>query len=50
MLHGDKDETIPLEAGQKLFEAARGDKTFFIISGASHNDTYIMGGENYFQN
>ena len=49
MMHGDKDEIIPLEAGQALFEAARGDKHFYIISGAGHNDTYLAGGEAYFQ-
>lgn len=49
MLHGNKDTIVPLELGQKLFEAAKGDKSFYIIPGAGHNDTYLAGGENYFQ-
>ncbi|MBN1189359.1 MAG: alpha/beta hydrolase [Dehalococcoidales bacterium] len=48
MLHGDKDNIVPLEAGQRLFEAAEGEKSFYVIPGASHNDTYQVGGEPYF--
>ena len=48
ILHGDKDDTIPLDGGRRLFEAAREPKQFHVIPGAGHNDTYIVGGEPYF--
>lgn len=48
VVHGDKDDIVPLEAGQKLFDAAGGDKTFYTIRGAGHNDTYLVGGQSYF--
>ncbi|HSW59017.1 MAG TPA: alpha/beta hydrolase [Dehalococcoidales bacterium] len=47
MAHGDRDDIIPLEAGQKLFEAAGGDKTFYVIRSAGHNDTFEVGGRDY---
>jgi uncharacterized protein len=37
-IQGDRDEVIPLRLGQKLYAAARGSKTFWIIPGAGHND------------
>ena len=48
ILHGDKDDVVPLDAGRRLFEAAREPKQFHVIPGAGHNDTYIVGGEPYF--
>ena len=48
VLHGDQDDTIPLEMGERLFEAANQPKTFYAINGAGHNDTYIVGGKSYF--
>lgn len=49
ILPGDSDEIIPLEVGKKLFEAAGSDKVFYTIQGAGHNDTYLVGGKDYFQ-
>jgi hypothetical protein len=49
VLHGDQDEVIPFEAGRKLFEAANEPKRFYAIRGAGHNDTYIVGGREYFR-
>lgn len=49
VLHGDHDEVIPLALGQQVFEAASPPKDFYLIRGASHNDTYVVGGESYFQ-
>lgn len=46
--HGDKDEIVPYKFGRELFEAARGDKDFYTIKGAHHNDTYIVGRKEYF--
>ena len=48
VLHGDRDDIVPLEAGRKLFEAAGTDKSFCPIRGAGHNDTYLVGGQAYF--
>ncbi len=49
ILHGDQDEIVPFEMGRRLFEAANPPKTFYTVHGARHNDTYIVGGEPYFQ-
>ena len=49
ILHGDRDEIVPISQGRKLYEAARGPKRFCVISGAAHNDTYIVGQEPYFR-
>ena len=49
VLHGDQDEIVPIEQGRKVFDAAPEPKTFFPIAGAAHNDTYIVGGKNYFR-
>ncbi|MFQ5840769.1 MAG: alpha/beta hydrolase [Candidatus Methylomirabilales bacterium] len=47
VLHGDRDEVVPFAMGRRLFEAARGPKRFHPIPGASHNDTYLVGGQAY---
>jgi len=49
VLHGDRDEVVPYEQGKKVFAAAPGPKDFYTIKGAGHNDTYIVGGDAYFQ-
>ena len=49
ILHGDRDEIVPIAQGRKLFEAARDPKSFYTIAGAAHNDTYIVGQEPYFR-
>jgi uncharacterized protein len=48
ILHGDRDETVPFAQGKRVFEVASQPKKFHRIVGASHNDTFIVGGENYF--
>jgi fermentation-respiration switch protein FrsA (DUF1100 family) len=48
MLHGDRDEVVPLAHAQRLFELAPEPKRWFLIRGAGHNDTYVAGGEAYF--
>jgi len=47
VLHGDRDEVVPFAQGRRVFEAAPGPKRFFAIPGAGHNDTYLVGGEAY---
>jgi len=48
VLHGDRDEIVPLAHAERLFDLAPGPKRFFLIQGAGHNDTYVVGGETYF--
>lgn len=48
-IHGQQDRTIPISLGEKLFEAANEPKWFYKIPNADHNDTYIVGGEEYFR-
>ena len=48
-IHGDIDDTVPLEAGRSLFEAANTPKEFYVIPGADHNDTYLVGGPPYWE-
>jgi fermentation-respiration switch protein FrsA (DUF1100 family) len=47
-IHGAEDEIVPYELGLRLFEAASAEKEFYTIEGAHHNDTYLMGGKEYF--
>jgi len=49
IIHGDADEIVPFSMGEALFKAAAGPKCFYRIKGAGHNDTYVVGGEKYFQ-
>ena len=48
-IHGMADEIVPFEMGQKLFSAATGPKEFYSIPGATHNDTFLVGGDEYFE-
>ncbi len=48
VIHGDRDGTVPLQLGRQLFAAANVPKEFYEIAGADHNDTYIVGGQAYF--
>lgn len=50
VIHGENDKTIAISHGQKLFDAATGttEKTFYPVPGADHNDTFIVGGGEYF--
>lgn len=49
LLHGDRDEVVPYAMGEALFKAAKEPKTFYTITGAGHNDTYLAGGKPYFE-
>jgi len=48
-LHGDMDDIIDIDLGRSLFDSAAEPKTFYIIPGALHNDTYEVGGDAYFR-
>ena len=47
--HGDKDRIVPIKLGRQLFEAAPNPKEFVVLPGAGHNDTYFVGGAEYFK-
>jgi len=48
ILHGDRDEVVPLEQAKRLYAAANEPKQLYVIRGAHHNDTYVAGGAAYF--
>ena len=45
---GDRDATVPFSQGKKVFEVASQPKKFYRIVGATHNDTFVVGGEDYY--
>ena len=49
VLHGDRDDVVPFAQGRRVFDAAPGPKRFYAIPGASHNDTYVVGGAAYWR-
>ena len=49
LMHGNEDRTVPFRLGQELYAAAHEPKEFYEITGADHNDTYMVGGSVYFQ-
>ena len=49
IIHSEDDEIVPFYMGQELFNAAKAPKYFFRLQGAGHNDSYLVGGENYLQ-
>jgi fermentation-respiration switch protein FrsA (DUF1100 family) len=46
-VHGEADETVPLELGKQLFEAASEPKDFYLVPRAGHNDLHRHGGKRY---
>ena len=49
IVHGTDDEIIPVEMGRCLYAQAREPKQLYVIPGAHHNDTYLVGGQEYFR-
>jgi fermentation-respiration switch protein FrsA (DUF1100 family) len=47
-VHGDRDDIIPIELGQRAFDAAKPPKEFYVVRGATHNDVPSVGGKAYF--
>ena len=47
-IHGEYDEAIPLEMAQRLYQTARAPKRFYLVPQSGHNDTYVVGGAEYF--
>jgi uncharacterized protein len=48
-LHGQADQTIPLSMARRLYEPATAAKFFYVVPGGDHNDTYLVGGREYFK-
>lgn len=48
VIHGSHDTIIPPGLGRKLYNAANEPKEFYEIPGADHNDTFFVGGEDYY--
>jgi uncharacterized protein len=49
IIHGDKDDIIPIEFGRQVFDTAKPPKEWYVIQGADHNNTYHIGGTAYFR-
>ena len=47
-VHSKADRVVPYPHGRKLFEAAHEPKIFHEVLNAGHNETWIVGGEDYF--
>lgn len=47
VLHGDRDELVPLDQGIAVFEAAQEPKQLVIIPGGRHTDIAFVGGSRY---
>jgi hypothetical protein len=47
-IHSKADRVVPYALGRKLFEAAPEPKLFHEVLGAGHNETWLAGGNAYF--
>ena len=45
----ERDDVVPPEHARRLFEAAAPPKQMSVIRGATHNDTYLVGGREYLE-
>lgn len=43
----EKDDVVPPGHARRLYELAAPPRQFFLIRGATHNDTYLIGGQEY---
>jgi len=47
VVHGAKDDLVPLQQGRAVFDAAPEPKEFLQMDGAAHNDILDVGGQPY---
>jgi fermentation-respiration switch protein FrsA (DUF1100 family) len=47
IVEAEKDDVVPPEHARRLFEAAAAPKRMYVVRGAAHNDTYLVGGREY---
>jgi hypothetical protein len=48
-IHSRGDRVVPYRLGRELFDAASEPKRFYEVVGAGHNETWLVGGDSYFQ-
>jgi len=49
IFHGERDDIVPPEMAEQLYEKAPQPKKLIMLPRAGHNDTYDVGGEFYWQ-
>ncbi len=49
VIHGDRDELIPVSEGLALYDAAPAPKQLYLVEGAGHNDVSSVAGPSYAQ-
>lgn len=47
VIHGTRDDLIPVSEGEALYEQANGRKELFLVDGAGHNDLSLVAGRSY---
>ncbi|WP_423410604.1 alpha/beta hydrolase [Heyndrickxia sp. MSNUG] len=47
IIHGDKDDLVPTEMAQRIFDMATSKKDLWIVSGAGHTEAYTIAEEVY---
>jgi fermentation-respiration switch protein FrsA (DUF1100 family) len=47
VVHGDRDDLVPLMYGEALYEAAPDPKRLHVIAGVGHNDLITFAGEEW---
>jgi pimeloyl-ACP methyl ester carboxylesterase len=47
VLHGDRDDLVPLMSGEELYEAAPEPKTMHVLAGVGHNDLVSRAGDEW---
>jgi len=48
-IHSREDRVVPYRLGRDLFEAASEPKRFYEVVGSGHNETWLVGGDSYFE-
>jgi uncharacterized protein len=49
IVQAERDEVVPPDQTRRLFALAAAPKEYFVIPGAHHNDTYLVGGRPYLE-
>jgi fermentation-respiration switch protein FrsA (DUF1100 family) len=48
-IHSQYDRVVPYRLGRDLFDAAAAPKRFYEVVGSGHNETSLVGGNEYFE-
>ena len=48
VIHGRRDDIVPVRLGREVFEAAREPREWYEVAGAGHNDVEPVGGDAYY--